>query len=1238
MPPQRKLVASNSPLTSQSSRSPRPFRWPARRLTKTSPSKRPTVFAANRHELRYVMESSDAATFNGRSGRDDRALAGDSTRLAVVAISVSSSTSDMSRSTTTPRLRQADHIDVIISKFGREVTRKLRTGQGAPEDHLRGPFERLLLDVANDLGLKITPIGETRLPELSIRPDYAINVEGVRVGYVELKKPGHGVPGTWRRPTKHDKEQWQQLQLLPNVLYSDGQSFGRYNFGKLQGRIARLEPGLDRAGDKLQTVDTEFARVVTDFLLWEPERPRTLDELVRLTANLCRLLRDDVATELIRERTGQSTGHTFSGLAEDWRHVLFPNLSEKEFADQYAQTVTFALLLARVDGVSFQTRSISEIARLLGKKHSLMGKALGVLTDQPEEEHSVALTTMLRVISVVDWSYFPEGSYAMLYENFLTKYDPALRRKSGVYYTPAPIVSFMTRFVDDILRERLNRRLGFAEDDVIVVDPAMGTGSFLADVINRVAKTVSDEEGPGVVTPRLRDLSNRLIGFENQAAPYAVAELRIHSLLKKQHHAEIPLKERRFLTDTLDDPDLQMAPIGSLYDIIKRVRDDANLVKREEPVMVVIGNPPYRDKIKGSASWIENPSSASAAPSIEAFRKPGNGKLEYVLANKYVYFWRWATWKAFDAHRTHPGGVVAMICSAGFTSGPGFAGMREYLRRTTDEGWIIDLSPEGHQPPMITRVFRGNQQPICIAVFIRHGEMNRDIPARIHRISVAGTFDEKCVALHQLELNTARWQECLSGWGDALSPPGDTHWHSMPVTTELMPWSSPGVKPNRTWVYAPSANILQRRWQTIVSAEPHEKAPLFAESDGAHLTRINPPLSGYRHYSYTFSSESGACPDPVTVGYRSFDRQWLIPDPRLIERPRSSLWAVSGEHQLFVTEQHAHPTGGGPALTFTHLLPDMHHHSGRGGRVLPLYRDAEAKRPNIVPGLLDLLGTKLTQPPTAPDLLAYVAAITAHPGYTERFAKELKSPGIRIPLTSDAGLWQHAVDIGREVLWLHTYGERYNDAEAGRPRGAPKLRSERPKVQVTIPDTEADMPDKVDYDEQNETLQVGHGRISPVPAKVWNYQVSGMWVIKHWFGYRKKNPSGNRKSELDHIVATSWTSAMTTELLDLLNVLGRCVTLQPRQAKLLDEIMKAPQITVADLEDAGVLPVPTAAAKAPKLTPMHDLLQPTETPAWQGLDEPANVQVPEARQASDDLLDFHGTLPPRVDGSRRDRR
>lgn len=498
-------------------------------------------------------------------------------------------------------LNGATSMDAVIAAFGREVTRKLRTNVGSPEDHLRGPFERMLSTIAKGLGLTITTIGETRLPDLSIRPDYAVDVAGARVGYVELKKPGHGVPENWPNPSTHDRNQWEKVRLLPNVLYSDGELFARYNFGRLQGKVARLEPGLDRAGDRLRAVGTDFGRVVTDFLLWEPDRPRSIDELVRLVANLCRLLRDDVAAELVREQSGSSNSQTFNELATDWRQVLFPNLSDAEFADQYAQTITFALLLARVDGVSFHGTSIGEIARLLGKKHSLMGRALTVLTDQPEEEHSVALTTMIRVLSVVDWADLPDDSYAMLYENFLTAYDPKLRRKSGVYYTPAPLVSFMTRFVDDLLRARLGRSLGFAEMDVIVVDPAMGTGSFLAEVVNTVATTVAAEEGPGAVAPRLRALSNRLIGFENQAAPYAVAELRIHGLLKKRHQAEVPPEERRFLADTLDDPDVQLLPMGRMYDVIGRSRHDANRVKREEPVMVVIGNPPYVDKVKGSA-------------------------------------------------------------------------------------------------------------------------------------------------------------------------------------------------------------------------------------------------------------------------------------------------------------------------------------------------------------------------------------------------------------------------------------------------------------------------------------------------------------------------------------------------------------------------------------------------------------------------------------------------------------
>lgn len=118
-------------------------------------------------------------------------------------------------------------LELVISDFGRAVTSKLLTGQGSQEDHLRGPFEKMLTALAESVGLPVTIIGEARLPDLSIRPDYAIDVGGARVGYVELKKPGHGVPGTWSKPSAHDKAQWEKFQLLPNVLYSDGEQFAR---------------------------------------------------------------------------------------------------------------------------------------------------------------------------------------------------------------------------------------------------------------------------------------------------------------------------------------------------------------------------------------------------------------------------------------------------------------------------------------------------------------------------------------------------------------------------------------------------------------------------------------------------------------------------------------------------------------------------------------------------------------------------------------------------------------------------------------------------------------------------------------------------------------------------------------------------------------------------------------------------------------------------------------------------
>ena len=603
-----------------------------------------------------------------------------------------------------------------------------------------------LHEIAGALGVELVMIGEASLAALGVRPDYAVNVSGARAGYLEVKAPGRGVPTLWT-PNSHERRQWGQLRLLPNVLYTDGEHWAVLRGGELVGRVARLSGNLRHAGSRLVPDGTDFIRVLAEFILWKPDPPLTVPQLVKAAANLCLLLRGEVAETLAREHAGEEPDALFTGLAEDWRTLLFPGLTDEQFADAYAQTVTFALLLARVDGIAFDGRPLSEIARQLGKRHSLMGKALSVLTEETVEGRSIVVATMLRVFGVIDWDRLSRGrpdAYLHLYEDFLEVYDQSLRKQSGSYYTPNEVVSAMVRLVEEILRTRMGIARGFADEDVVIVDPAMGTGTFLLSVIDMVATTIAEEEGLPAVPPQVRSLFGRLVGFERQAGPFAVAELRVHQAVKAKHNTEVPEQEVRFfVADTLDNPYIEQTHLGLTYEPIARSRREANKIKREVPVLVVIGNPPYRDRARGLGGWVEQGDSNSgiAAP-LSAFRAAGNGRYEYVLSNLSIYFWRWATWKAFDAHPDQPSGVVAFITTSAYTTGQGFAGMREYLRRTADEGWIINLSPEGHQPEVSTRIFPGVQHPLCIGIFARYGHGNPAVPGEdppLHRRRFPGT-------------------------------------------------------------------------------------------------------------------------------------------------------------------------------------------------------------------------------------------------------------------------------------------------------------------------------------------------------------------------------------------------------------------------------------------------------------------------------------------------------------------
>ncbi|MDR0735706.1 MAG: N-6 DNA methylase, partial [Zoogloeaceae bacterium] len=367
---------------------------------------------------------------------------------------------------------------------------------GEPEDQLRAPFERLLHDAGRELGFNVTPVGETPLKEVG-RPDYTVALDKLACGHVELKAPGKGADV--KRFTGHDKAQWERFRNLPNMLYGDGREFCLYRAGE-SARTVRLARDPCRVGEKAVDIESErlFDALLRDFLTWEPIVPGSARDLAEFLAPLCRALRDDVLDAL------KNRVPAVEAAAADWRRYLFPGADDARFADAYAQTVTFSLLLARSNGCD--TLIVDEAVTALTHANCLLSRALKVLTDPLVKEHlGVSLEMLMRVTKAVPPGTMSGGRrdpWLNFYEDFLAEYDPGLRRDAGVYYTPVEVVKAQVCLIDELLRKKLNKKFGFASGGVNVLDPAVGTGTYLLGVIEHAMEAVRQQEGPGALPAR----------------------------------------------------------------------------------------------------------------------------------------------------------------------------------------------------------------------------------------------------------------------------------------------------------------------------------------------------------------------------------------------------------------------------------------------------------------------------------------------------------------------------------------------------------------------------------------------------------------------------------------------------------------------------------------------------------------------------------------------------------------
>lgn len=1008
---------------------------------------------------------------------------------------------------------------------------------------------------------------------------------GAVIGHVELKAPDKSAnpkkPSGW---SPHDKLQWKKLSEHPNLVYSNGREWTLWR-QNIKGPVAAA------------TVDdpATLVELIELFLSWKPLVPGTPRALAETLAPLTRLLRDSVDDHLTS--LGKNPpARGLAGLYRTWTDLVMPGADHKQFADSFAQVFTYGLLLARIESGHTELMDPASAAEGLDDHgHRLLSSVL-LLMSQPSSRKPVegAIGLLETTIGAVNpakladqadlWMYF--------YEDFLAAYDKVMRKQAGVYYTPVEVVQAQVRLVESALVSRFG--LDLSSPDVKVLDPAVGTGPYLMEVARRVTKNSA------APADEAEALSRRLHGFELLVGPYAVAHMRLTQILESSGAALGDEGVNVFLTDTLSDPgvvtgDNEQTSIWEVFDNISEENRRAGLVKSDRTsIRVVIGNPPYertsRAKALGKVRTLDHrnvvlESTPSNPALLDDFLAPlsaaGGGGHAKNLYNFYVFFWRWAIWKACEQN-PRDAGIVSFITASSFLRGPGFAGMREHMRRQFDEVWVIDLGGDNRGARPEPNVFK-IETAVCITIGIQRPYTSSGSPikaadrrksrAKVYYQRVWGTAVEKLAALSAVvdpAIDPDQWLLVSSGgWGDRFVPSRGTAFELLPELTSVFPWVHSGVEFKRKWPIAPDVDTIERRWEALYPVEMtgraidrdafHESSDLTVDDVKKDLETATPlpALSSRQGYSSAI--------DPVRYSYRSFDRQYAIPDPRLCGRPRPPLWLTHSDQQLYLATLTTTRIGKGPALTVGAHIPDRHYFRGSyGGRsTMPLWRDNEAVTPNLNSALSATLASTYGRKVTVEEIAYYTYGLLGTGAYTLHFDEDLEESTARVPFTTDLGLFERVAEFGRALVQWATYGERGGRRNAF---GAvePLTLTGTAYIVTATSRVEAEYPGSWAYDAESGCLLIGDvGVIGGVSRAVSEYEVSGMGVVASWLGYRMKTPAGRKISPLDFMAPKSWT--FDRELLELLWVIERMVAAEPLAATLIDEVMAGTVLTMKQL-------------------------------------------------------------------------
>lgn len=648
--------------------------------------------------------------------------------------------------------------ETLLGEYVKKIEVYFRAGN-ATEHTYRATLQWLL----EALGVGVSALNEPKRVEYGA-PDYVIartTKDGtLTIGYVEAKDVGKVLDKV------EDGEQMDRyLRAIDNLLLTDYLEFRWYVNGEKQG-IARLAAvqGKQLVLDKDNRVAVE--QLLRSFLEHSAEPIRKPNELARRMARLAYMVRDIIVDVLERREASA----TLNELYEAFKIVLLPDLSPAQFADMFAQTLAYGLFAARYNHKGPAPFVRADAAREIPKTNPFLRKLFTAMAgaDFEDEPFIGFVNELTQVLSVTDMDAVladfgkrtrQEDPIVHFYETFLAYYDPKLRELRGVYYTPEPIVSYIVRSIDDLLRSQFDCPQGLAdtskvaipyidehgeerireEPRVLLLDPACGTGTFSYAIVDLVRETFRAAGSPGLWASYVHEhLLPRLVGFELLMAPYAVAHLKLGMQLAA---LDLPPQERKdWAYDFQSNERLQIYLTNTLEQVLGRSRlllggfisdeaNDAAHIKQESPVMVVLGNPPYSGHSANKSKWIADllhgKDSKTGKKTVGNYFEVDGRALEERnpkwLNDDYVKFMRFAQWRIEQTGY----GILAFITNHGYLDNPTFRGMRQSLMKSFDEIYVLDLhgnskkrerSPDGSKDENVFDI----QQGVAIGIFVKH--------------------------------------------------------------------------------------------------------------------------------------------------------------------------------------------------------------------------------------------------------------------------------------------------------------------------------------------------------------------------------------------------------------------------------------------------------------------------------------------------------------------------------------